>query len=525
MPYSIIKKDGKFCLQKDDDRSIVKGSCHKERSETESMMAAILANEKKSMKEDTLIYFGDAVKALDDSGRVGGYLVRFTDAKHKDLDGEYFTAETDYGPSEGNGDECLFDHGYVVPANRFIKDLSDAEFEALEMLADRTFAPLKTKRDAVGIFAETVLNLEDEYEKFIHNRVKKGKIGWSSAAPSHRVKRADDGWLSRWPIAEGSLTPRPAEPLNRAVAMKSFAAMKFLSLTDEGEDGDGRPATKPTPFTGNALARKLNKHIDELIDEGHSRDEFVKQIAAICLVQPSDIEAIFNGSIQRPPDVRLKAVATVLNIDFTILRALADRDASKSIKGIFEDALAERSPSTWELWNTFCSVITKLATVAESTESTGVAFDLEKSIDETLGELVTRLRRMVLAQIQSYVEDHPSEPFYLKAIIDLSSDLPVSGNLDLSDHSQLVVSALRDVVKRFRANHEGRKRGDSNHKAGRVLSQRNRERLSAMLDSIQAAVSDCQSLLEESQPMADDTEKRAAQTAFLRLESLGASTN
>jgi hypothetical protein len=43
-------------------------------------------------------------------------------------------------------------------------------------------------------------------------------------------------------------------------------------------------------------------------------------------------------------------------------------------------------------------------------------------------------------------------------------------------------------------------------------------RLSKMLDGIQAAVTDCQALLEESMPKASESEKRAALTEALRLE-------
>lgn len=167
------------------------------------------------MNDDLQIYFGDAVKALDDKGRVGGYLVKFSDGKAggKDFHGEFFDVKGYYGPSDGDGAECLLEHGFPLG-----KD------EVSKTLADRTFQPIKTRRDELGIFAETFLNIEDEYEKFLFQRVQKGKVGWSSGAPGHRVKIDADGRITRWPIAEGSLTPRPANPQSRAIALKSYHA-------------------------------------------------------------------------------------------------------------------------------------------------------------------------------------------------------------------------------------------------------------------------------------------------------------
>jgi hypothetical protein len=48
----------------------------------------------------TMVSFGDAIKA-DDNGRVRGYLVRFGGA---DLEGDYFTASTDFGRPMKSGE-------------------------------------------------------------------------------------------------------------------------------------------------------------------------------------------------------------------------------------------------------------------------------------------------------------------------------------------------------------------------------------------------------------------------------------
>ena len=487
------------------------------------------------MENDTLIYFGDAVKALDDNGKVGGLLLRFTTAKRKDLDGQYFDKEGYYGPNNGDGSECLFDHGYAVPAEKYIKDLKESDARALQAFADHTFPPIKTTRTPLGIFAETVLNLEDEYEKFIYSRVKAGKIGWSSGAPGHRVKIEKDGRIVRWPIAEGSLTPRPAEPLNRVATMKSLASVKFVDLMDDEGADDGKPSCnvchenfvkglqdyqcrEHRPLSHNALAVVLAKHIDDRIDNGHTRDSIIKALARESGLQLETIDLILSDSF-RATDPNLKAFARVLGISFDMLKSATRRDYARTIKGMFEEALADQTPSRWQLDSIYCDLTRKIAVTAQASAVTGVEFDAEAKIKEATAEYLSRLQSLAISQINDYVESGSDEPFYLKAIIDLKSDLPVSEGLDLEDHSQLAVSVLRDVIKRFRANHEARQREGNNQKAGRVLSAANRTRLGNMLEQIQSAVSDCQKLLEESQPMATEEKMRAAKTRHLALRT------
>lgn len=167
---------------------------------------------------ETLICVGDAVKSLG-GGRIGGYLVRFGSEKDRDLDGDFFTAKTYFGARDGDGVDLFFHHG------RPIKN-------GLEALADHIFQPIKTKKDDVGLWAEAVLDLSDEYERMVHELVLAGKLGWSSGTASHLVKRTKNSEIERWPIVEGSLTPTPAEPRNRASVVKSLDSV----LDDEARD-------------------------------------------------------------------------------------------------------------------------------------------------------------------------------------------------------------------------------------------------------------------------------------------------
>lgn len=452
---------------------------------------------------ESLVYFGDAVKALDDNGRVGGYSVRHSDAGRKDLSGEYFVADTYLGAHQGDGMDALFHHGQPLPVKGAISASAAATFSKL---SDHLFAPVKTRRDDIGLWTETVLDLADEYEKAVFGLVKAGKLGWSTGTASHTAKREADGKITRWPIIEISLTPTPCEPLNRAIPIKSFDSLKFVSFEDEEPDA-------PAAFELGALAAKLNRHIDDIVDEGHPRNAIVQRLAAEAGIQMKAIEAILAGRDTQPADAKLRAFARVLDVDFAALKARVRHDQLQTVKGMFEEALADRTPSRWELDSVYSEIISKLASVASASNSAGVQFDLESKVQEAGSEYLARLNKHAVTQIQSYVTDGGDEPFYLKAIITGEDDLRRLSALGLDDLSRLAVSALCGVINRFRANHEARA------KSGRVLSEKNRSRLLAMVEQITAVSADIKALLDESQAMASEAETRAAITRHLKLKT------
>src|SRR5687768_8619906 len=96
--------------------------------------------------DETLVAFGKEIKALDDTGRIGGYGVLFSGPDEKDLEGTYFTHETNFGKHVGDGARVMMNHG--IPMS-----------EETRALCQRTFGEAKTHKDEVGIFAETVLDL------------------------------------------------------------------------------------------------------------------------------------------------------------------------------------------------------------------------------------------------------------------------------------------------------------------------------------------------------------------------------
>jgi len=450
--------------------------------------------------KDTLLHLGDAVKMIKNedgtpSGRVGGYLVRFTDADHKDIDGEYFTADTYYGPHEGDGSDLMFHHGIPVKAG-------------LESLAGHIFKePIKTKRDEIGIWAETILDQSDKYEQKVAELVDKGKLKWSSGSTGRLVRRENDGKITRWPIIEGSLTHTPAYPINAVTAVKSMSSWQL--------EGEAEPEVKlPT----SALAAKLQQHIDDLIDDGVTREDLVGKMAREAGVTTKIVEAMISGENSKPSNANIKAFARVLEVEVDVLKAVVRKDYAQSVKGMFEEALAERAPSRWELETVYCNILGKLASAASTSKVAGVSFNLEQKVTEATSEYASRLLTSAIKQINEYVDgsqsesDYHYEPFYFKAAITEEDGLKGLDSLDLDQHSSLVVSANRGISARFRGNHGARV------KIGRSLSERNRLRLTELKTQLQITVDEMQKLIDESMPQATEAEKAAAQIELLRIK-------
>ncbi|MCC6612505.1 MAG: phage major capsid protein [Anaerolineae bacterium] len=157
--------------------------------------------------DNTMIAFGGAIKALAD-GRLGGYLVVYGDDGHADLEGEFFTPQTDFDFEDGHQVGVYYLHG-LDP-----------------VLKKRRLGRGMLRHDDVGVWLEAQLDLRDAYEQAVYDLAREGKLGWSSGAAAHLVERQPVGKaqrITRWTIAEASLTPAPAEPRARVVPLKSLA--------------------------------------------------------------------------------------------------------------------------------------------------------------------------------------------------------------------------------------------------------------------------------------------------------------
>ena len=170
---------------------------------------------------DVLTSFPDAIKS-DRLGYVKGYLVRFGDSKSADLEGDYFTQSTDYGfPMES---------GKRVPLNVYYHHGMDAQ------VGKKSIGTGFIKMDETGLWYEAQLDLADEYGSMIVKLCKQGKMGFSSGAAAHLVERKSMGGaaeITRWPIAEASITPTPAEYRNSVKSLEEYYGMGEMEDEEE----------------------------------------------------------------------------------------------------------------------------------------------------------------------------------------------------------------------------------------------------------------------------------------------------
>jgi len=175
------------------------------------------------MMTDGVVYMGDAVKATRtaDGVKLAGYLVRFTNENEPDLTGDYFEKDTDFDIDEFPiKKSTYFNHGF------------DDHFKR-QKLGKATLS-----MDDFGIWAETIVQERDEYEKFITELADQGKLGWSSGSVGHLIERKQLNEeiykITYWPIAEASLTHTPAEFRNSVIPIKSL--MKQQPEVSENSD-------------------------------------------------------------------------------------------------------------------------------------------------------------------------------------------------------------------------------------------------------------------------------------------------
>jgi phage head maturation protease len=203
--------------------------------------------------DSTLIHYGGEVKALGD-GKVGGYLVTFGDATTPDLSStrDYFTKETDFDIDPGDRRSVYYAHGMD------------------KQMGVKKIGTLTVTPDDTGIWVEAQLKMRDKYEQAVYDLAAKGKLGWSSGATTHLVRRnavkTEGGTvheITHWPLGEGSLTPMPADPRADAFALKSLPAM--IGIQPDAEDHTTKAL--PSGMSYSDLMSFLNDELNEDIGD------------------------------------------------------------------------------------------------------------------------------------------------------------------------------------------------------------------------------------------------------------------
>jgi len=199
---------------------------------------------------DVLTSSVDGIKS-DRLGYVKGYLVRFGDTKTADLEGDYFTKATDYG--------FPMTEGKRVPLNVYYHHGMDSS------VGKKSIGTGFVKMDDTGLWYEAQLDLADEYGSMIAKLCKQGKMGFSSGAAAHLVERKSMGGaaeITRWPIAEASITPTPAEYRNSVKSLEEYYGM------GEMEDEEMTPEPMPEQSPEEYAAELFKMAESDLIHEG-----------------------------------------------------------------------------------------------------------------------------------------------------------------------------------------------------------------------------------------------------------------
>jgi HK97 family phage major capsid protein len=223
-----------------------------------------------------------AVKVLsetDTTVRLGGHGVVFGG---EDLTKEHFTKACDFWLDRWPGSRpILYDHSM----NKTLD---------LTVLGNTA----KVQPDDTGIWLEMELEKSKRYQEMIKPLVDAGKLGLSSGAVSHLVRRDGKGGISVWPIVEFSLTTTPAEPRTLGVqelrSLAEYAPSVKAVLPQADAEASAAAATEVAETATN---QKTVAEVTEM-DEKQVQELVAQSIAAAA---PQIAEAAAKAVLEKIP--------------------------------------------------------------------------------------------------------------------------------------------------------------------------------------------------------------------------------
>ena len=277
---------------------------------------------------DLLTSTVDGIKS-DRLGYVKGYLVRFGDTRNADLEGDYFTKSTDYG--------FPMSEGKRVPLNVYYHHGMDS------MVGKKSIGTGYIKMDDTGLWYEAQLDLADEYGSMIAKLCKQGKMGFSSGAAGHLVERKSMGGaaeITRWPIAEASITPTPAEYRNSVKTLKEYYGMEPMMDMEEEMVMAPMPEQSPEEY-----AAELFKMAEaDLIHEGMEAYYEAMSEGIGLVADASMADAIINEFANRAK--QLYAMHGAKCIQPASLRGVERR--LRDAVGLSRSAAKRLAPECWD---------------------------------------------------------------------------------------------------------------------------------------------------------------------------------
>jgi HK97 family phage major capsid protein len=171
------------------------------------------------------------IKADTDAYTVyGGYGVVFGG---RDLDGDTFTKDTDFQIDLVPSKPLFVDH--TMDTELQTRDGSTVKLKGIDEPVGKvtTVTP-----DDFGLYIEFMVEKANRYWAIVDAMYNTGKMGLSSGAVAHLVRRAG-GVIKRWPVVEWSATVSPAEP--RTVQVQRVKAI--LDTVEQDDEPEVIPDT------------------------------------------------------------------------------------------------------------------------------------------------------------------------------------------------------------------------------------------------------------------------------------------
>jgi len=242
-----------------------------------------------ALDEESLIFDGAELKALGE-GKIGGYLVVYGDPTTTDASPmrDYFTKETDFG--QATTTRLYYHHGLD-------------ELLGLKMIG---VGEGKLSRHDIGIWVEAQLNLADQWENKMYEMAKAKRLGWSSGTAPHLVRRERQPngahMIKSWPLGlDASITPTPAEPRARAIAIKALKA----AASGEGVT-NSKGASPTTNARGDEMPTvEIEAKLDTLAKNIEALGGLKATVDALALRLPAKDVGSVGGDGTKSTDVKV----------------------------------------------------------------------------------------------------------------------------------------------------------------------------------------------------------------------------
>ena len=221
----------------------------------------------------------------DDHAIIGGYGVVYGGA---DLDGETFTAETDFMLDLVPEKLAFIDHSedtYVMADGKRVKlmGIDEPVGRVIEVMPDDT-----------GLYMRLQVEKSNRYWRIVESMLATGKAGLSSGTIGHLARR-EGKTITRWPIVEESITLTPAEP--RTVG--SVRRLKHVV-----ESNPELEAVIPQATTGQSERIDLAAATDDAVEgEGKATIE----------IADMESEEMSGENVTDPRDAEIKALSERVN--------------------------------------------------------------------------------------------------------------------------------------------------------------------------------------------------------------------